>query len=785
MYMKSRHISIRALILALALPALALPALALAQNDIAREKITAHAENRPLLSLRDAAEKASLNIPARRPPREVLNYRGPGRDHAGAGPASGPAAPDAVLQTSQGSGTTGQGSGFFGASNNDNGSLLGFLIAPPDTDGAVGANYYVQMINLLTTVFDKNGNIVDGPFPSNAIWSGMSGLCEANNQGDPVVLYDDANDRWLVSQFAFPDNMKSFAQCVAISQTGDPTGTWNRYEFSFDGYGLNDYPKHGIVSNSITMTANIFAPRGRQFFYSGTFLGVMDKAAMYAGQSASLVGFNIGSGEFGFVAGDLDGSGTAPALFATAMSRSNEFDIWQIGIDWSNPGNASVSHIASLPVTPFNSSLCSSSRGACIPQPNSGPKLESLSDRLMHRLQIRDFGSYRTMVAAHTIDVGNGRAGIRWYELRQASGGSWSIYQQGTFGPNDGEYRWMPSIAMNAAGDIGIGYMLASTNTFVSTAAAGQSAAASGSGLLDSGETVCAAGSGVQTGVNRSGDYSATSVDPVGDTFWHTNEVFTTTGNYQWNTYVCEFDVSGGAGGNSPPKASFSYGCTGLGCGFTDTSTDDGTIQSWSWDFGDGNTSTAQNPSHSYAAGGSYTVSLTVTDDGGATGSASQVVTVVDPNANVAPTASFTQVCTNLTCDFTDTSSDSDGTIQSRSWTFGDGGTSTAQNPSHTYAAGGSYTVSLTVTDDGGASDSTSHGVTVSSGSETLTPSSTNNGKTWTAAVTSSASTLAGSFDYGSGSCVGNSCSLSGILKKQGSVTFTQAVTGVQVVVIK
>ncbi len=685
---------------------LALPALALAQNDIARDKITAHATNRPLLSLRGAAEQAALNIPARRPPHEVLNYRGPGRDNAGAGPAQGPSAPDAVLQTSQGSGTTAQGSGFFGANNNDNGSLLGFLIAPPDTDGAVGASYYVQMINLLTTVFDKAGNGILGPFPSNAFWSGMSGLCEANNQGDPVVLYDDANGRWLVSQFAFPDNMKSFAQCVAVSQTGDPTGAWNRYEFSFDGYGLNDYPKHGIVSNSITMTANIFAPRGRQFFYSGTFLGVMDKAAMEAGQPASLVGFNIGSGEFGFVAGDLDGGGTAPALFATAMSHSNEFDIWQIDIDWNNPGNASVSHIASLPVTPFSSSLCSDSRGACIPQPDSGPKLESLSDRLMHRLQIRDFGSYRTMVAAHTIDVGGGRAGIRWYELRQPSGGNWSIYQQGTFGPNDGEYRWMPSIAMNAAGDIGIGYMIANTSTYVSTAAAGQSAAQSGSGLLDSGETVCAAGSGVQTGVNRSGDYSATSVDPVNDSFWHTNEVFTSTGNFQWNTYVCEFDVGsgGGGGGNNPPTAGFSYGCTALDCSFTDSSTDsDGSIASWSWAFGDGNTSTAQNPSHTFSADGTYTVSLTVTDNGGATDSTSQSVTV-----------------------------------------SGGGG-----------------------------------------GGETLTPSSSNNGKTWTATVTSSASTLSGTFDYGAGSCSGNSCSLGGIPKKQGSVTFTEDGTGTQVVVTK
>jgi len=596
-----------------------------AQNPVALERIDAHAINHPLPSLAVAAALARAKPVTPRAPREVPNYRGEGK------PAPGVGSPtrDALLQAAQGNGPTAVSSGFFGSSNNDNGSILGFLVAPPDTDGAVGTNDYMQMINLLTTVFDKSGNIVLGPFPSNAFWAGMGGNCEANNQGDPVVLYDDGADRWLVSQFAFPDSMASYSQCVAISQTGDPTGAYNRYEFSFDNIGFDDYPKHGIVSGSITMTANLFKKRGRNFTFAGTFLGVMDKAAMYAGSPANLIGFNIGTGQFGFVAGDLDGSGSAPALFATAMSQTSRFDIWQIDVNWGTQ-NASATHIASIPIAPFDSDLCSASRETCIPQPGNGPALEALSDRLMHRLQIRDFGTYRTMVAAHTVDVGNGRAGIRWYEMRE-SGGAWSLYQQGTYGPNDGEYRWLPSIAMNAAGDIGIGYAVASTNTYVSTAVAGQSAGNSGSGVLDSAETICAAGSGVQQGTGRSGDYAATSINPTTDSFWHTNEVFTSTGQYQWNTYVCEFTVGSGSG-NTPPTASFTYSCTDLACTFTDTSTDsDGSITAWSWNFGDGGTSTAQNPSHTFGAGGTYTVTLTATDNGGASDSASQPVTVTAP----------------------------------------------------------------------------------------------------------------------------------------------------------
>jgi len=598
---------------------------ATAQGVVVPEKIQAHAVNRPLPSLAAAAEHARANPRMPGPPREVPNFRGEGTPSFGG--ALG--APDAVLQESQGNGPTAVAGGFFGMSNNDNGRLLGYLVAPPDTDGAVGANHFVQMINSLTTIFDKSGNAISGPFPSNAFWSGIGGNCEAYNQGDPIILYDDLNNRWLLSQFAFPDNLTSFSQCVAISQTGDPAGAYNRYEFIFDNIGFNDYPKHGIVTDSITMTANLFKPRGPFFTFSGTFLGVMNKAAMYAGQPASLIGFNIGKNEFGFIAGDLDGSGSAPALFATAMSQANSFDIWQVDVDWSTE-TASASRIASIPITPFSGDLCSASREACIPQPNNGPALEALSDRLMHRLQVRDWGTYRTMVAAHTVDVGGGRAGIRWYEMRE-SGGTWSLYQEGTFGPNDGQYRWLPSAAMNAAGDIGIGYAVAGTSTYVSAAAAGQSAAYSGTGVLDSAETVCAAGAGVQTGTGRAGDYAATSIDPTTDNFWHTNEVMTNTGNFQWNTYVCEFTVESGTG-NIPPTASFTYACTDLDCSFTDTSTDsDGSVTAWSWNFGDGSTSTAQNPGHSFAAGGTYAVSLTVTDDGGANDFTSQPVTVTAP----------------------------------------------------------------------------------------------------------------------------------------------------------
>ena len=180
-------------------------------------------------------------------------------------------------------------------------------------------------------------------------------------------------------------------------------------------------------------------------------------------------------------------------------------------------------------------------------------------------------------------------------------------------------------------------------------------------------------------------------------------------------------NFTGTAPPNVPPVANFTFTTSGLTANFTDTSTDsDGTIASRSWNFGDGTTSTSTNPSKTYAAGGTYTVVLTVTDNAGGTGSRTSAVTVVVPN--VPPTANFTFAATDLTVAFTDTSTDSDGTIASRSWNFGDGTNSTATNPSKTYAGSGTYTVTLTVTDNSGASNARTSSVTVNAaGTQTYT----------------------------------------------------------------
>jgi len=160
---------------------------------------------------------------------------------------------------------------------------------------------------------------------------------------------------------------------------------------------------------------------------------------------------------------------------------------------------------------------------------------------------------------------------------------------------------------------------------------------------------------------------------------------------------------------NRAPTANFGWSCEALACRFTDASSDsDGSVTGWSWRFGDGSTSAEPEPAHSYAEPGTYTVELTVTDDGGARDELSDEVTVTPastPPSNQAPRADFEIDCRDLTCTFTDRSEDEDGSLESWEWDFGDGATSSQRNPSHSYGAPGQYDVVLTVADDDGAAD--------------------------------------------------------------------------------
>src|SRR3989441_195217 len=234
---------------------------------------------------------------------------------------------------------------------------------------------------------------------------------------------------------------------------------------------------------------------------------------------------------------------------------------------------------------------------------------------------------------------------------------------------------------------------------------------------------------------------------------------------------------------NQPPTAAFTFSCNGLACSFSDQSSDpDGSVTSWQWTFGDGTTgSTAQNPSHTYSAGGSYTVTLTVTDNQGAQNSVTHSVAPSQPNQ--PPTAAFTASCPALTCSFTDQSSDPDGTIATWRWDFGDGSAAgTTRNPSHTYSTGGSYTVTLTVTDNQGAPNSVTHSVAPSQPNQPPTAAFTASCPALTCSFTDQSSDPDGTiatwrWDFGDGSAAGTTRNPSHTYSTGGSYTVTLTVT--------
>jgi hypothetical protein len=430
-------------------------------------------------------------------------------------------------------------------------------VLPPDTQGDVGPNNYVQMVNLSFAIWDKQGNLLYGPVPNTTLWQGFGGPCETFNGGDPVTLYDEAADRWFMSQLAYPGGSQGYHECIAISQTGDPTGAWYRYDFLYSSTNLNDYPKFGVWPDAYYMSAN-------EFLNGATFNGVgvvaFERAAMLAGQDAREVYFHVGdsSGIYGsLLPSDAEGQALgfnppagAPDPFlmfdddAFGFSPTDRLLMWDFHVDWSNPNNSTFGNNGApnrfFETAPFDSNLCNYNR-SCIPQPGTSQGLDTLADRLMYRAAYRNFGDHQAIVVDHSVDTnGSDHAGIRWYELTNGGSG-WSLGDQGTYAP-DSDNRWMGSAALDASGDIAIGYSVSSSSTFPSIRVAGR-LASDPAGELSQGETTMIAGGGSQTNFQaRWGDYSAMQVDPTdGCTFWFTSEYMPTTSNADWHTRIGSF----------------------------------------------------------------------------------------------------------------------------------------------------------------------------------------------------------------------------------------------------
>ncbi len=471
---------------------------------------------------------------------------------------------------------------FEGISNQDNFNIFGGRVNPPDPVGDVGPNHYVEMVNLAFAVYDKQGNTLVAPTDIGALWADFAIEDCTDASGDPIVVYDQLENRWILSQFTTrgldPPFTAPFYNCVAISKTGDPTGEYYRYAFITQpdledgGYFFPDYPKYGVWTNSYIMTTRDFGFDDRY----GISIYALEKNKMIAGNpNARAVQFFLELGPVplnligdGLLPPDIDGTrrpkdGIAAPIVGTQDdgggygATSDAINVFDLKVVWNSKPVASLTGPTQLPVAAFDSIFpCAPTSRDCLPQPgivDPAQYLDILSyrQRPTHRLAYRNFGKHESFVTNQSVEARPGIAGVRWYEIRRTNG-VYTVHQQGTYSPvTDSVHRWMGSAAMDRKGNLAVGYSVVdSTSVFPGIRYAGR-LASDPLGDLSLGEGTIIDGSGVQTTTNsRWGDYTSLNIDPSDDcTFWYVNEYYTAAGQASspagWQTRIASFKLPG------------------------------------------------------------------------------------------------------------------------------------------------------------------------------------------------------------------------------------------------
>ncbi len=358
---------------------------------------------------------------------------------------------------------------------------------------------------------------------------------------------------------------------MAISVTGDPTGAYYRYAFTTGNF-FPDYPKYGVWRDSYVITTREFGPTVE---YGIGVYGLERNKMLQGKPDARVVSYFIDGNDpallpligDGLLPADLDGK-TKPKnnvpipLVGTQDdgggygATCDALNIWELDVKWNSKAEASLAFAAQLPVAAFDSIFpCAPTCRDCLPQPgivNPAQFLDILSyrQRPTWRLAYRSFKDYEAMVTNQSVEAAPGVAGIRWYEIRRTDG-AYSLYQQGTYAPDDGVHRWMGSIAMDQDGNMALGYSVVNgTDVYPGIRYTGR---LSGDplGQMTLAEGTIIDGTGVQTTTNsRWGDYTSMNVDPADDcTFWFTNEYYTAAGQASsaagWQTRIASFGLPG------------------------------------------------------------------------------------------------------------------------------------------------------------------------------------------------------------------------------------------------
>ena len=440
---------------------------------------------------------------------------------------------------------------------------------PPDPVGDVGPNHYVEAVNTSIGIYSKTGTQL-AAFTFDSLWNGAgTGTpCDDSNFGDVTVLYDHLSDHWIVSDLGFhldstmTNPVPPFYECIAVSKTGDPVnGGWYLYAVRMDpgipgtipsGY-LNDYPKMGLWPDGIFLTANEFDMNVPSQPFKGVAFWALDRTAMEAGQPLkSLVAFSNNSNDpVSVLPANLRGASPpagTPEYLVSESAFVYAFEVRTYTVNWTTtPASGIVSGATNVSQAQYVVGA-----GAIVPQPPDPfeftQDLDAIDDRPMMQAQYRNLGGTESLWVAHAVRTSStSPTGIQWGQLDVTGKviAPAPVQQQIFTNGNDGLWRWIPSLAVDAAGDMAVGYSASSASLYPSIRYAGR-LASDPPNTLPQAEAVLQAGAGSQTVSDRWGDYSAMTVDPSdGCTFWYVNEYY--AGPYDGSLFFAEWSTQIGS----------------------------------------------------------------------------------------------------------------------------------------------------------------------------------------------------------------------------------------------
>ncbi len=449
----------------------------------------------------------------------------------------------------------------------------GGRFAPPDTNAAVGPNHVVITTNSVVQVFSKTGVPAGPAVRISALLAGIANA--ADDDGDPIVIYDSLADRWIISQFNLTVTANSTHEHIAVSKTSDPTGAYYAYDFLMTANRPADYPHMGVWSDGYYMSTNDFSLPVFSNPFQGAGLYAFERNKMLIGDpTAKIIRFNTNNQHGGMLPSNLQGFTPPPV---GTPNLFGEFDADEFGAafdlvrffsfhaDFATPANSTLTQGPDIATLAFDARQPASR--SVMQQPSPGEGLDAIADRLMNALNFRVLaGGVQSLVLNFTVNVSGVnptnaatyQGGVRWMELRRNAGtGVVTINQQATYAPGSGNPTgrdlWMAAVAQDGEGNIGLG--ASATNSTATPSILNPTAIYTGrlpgdpANTLPQGEVdaLSAVTKGVQTATgNRWGDYSSLFVDPADEcTFWGAFEyVDSPTASFDWNTRIFSFKVN-------------------------------------------------------------------------------------------------------------------------------------------------------------------------------------------------------------------------------------------------